>query len=245
QQPQQFVDDAAQLFLGMRMACAQCHHHPYEKWSQDDYWGMAAFFGQIGRKNIPVMGQVIQNQQNQRQVIFNKGHSNVINKRTARPAVMKPPDGEAVTLQPGEDPRHRLVDWMVDAKNPFFARAIANRYWAHFFGRGLVDPLDDMRVTNPPSNPALLDALAKDLIDSKYSLKQLIKTIVRSRTYQLSAMPNEFNRHDKRAYARFYPRRMTAEVIFDGVCQVTNSPPAFPGLPGDRHSPTRAIMLPD
>lgn len=243
--PEQFVDDTAQLFLGVRMACAQCHHHPYEKWSQDDYWGMAAFFAQIGRKNLPVIGQVNQNQQNQRQVIFNKGTGTVINTRTNKTAVMKAPDGEPVSLTTGEDPRHRLVDWMVDAKNPFFARSIANRYWAHFFNRGLVDPLDDMRVTNPPSNPELLDALAKDLIDHKFSLKHLIKTMVKSRTYQLSALPNEFNKHDKRSYARYYPRRMSAEVVFDAVCQVTASPAAFQGLPTDRHSPTRAIMLPD
>src|SRR5437773_11690369 len=105
---------------------------------------------------------------------------------------MRPPDGEPVSLTSGEDPRHRLVDWIVDAKNPFFARAVANRYWAHFFGRGIVDPLDDMRVTNPPSNPELLDALAKDLVDNKYSLKHLIKTICKSRTYQISSVPTEF-----------------------------------------------------
>jgi Protein of unknown function (DUF1553) len=102
-----------------------------------------------------------------------------------------------------------------------------------------------MRVTNPPSNPELLDALAKELVDSKYSLKHLIKVIVKSRTYQLSSTPTPWNRHDKKSYARFYPRRMSAEVLFDAVCQVTNSPAAFPGLPTDKHSPTRAIMLPD
>src|SRR5205807_1326735 len=141
--------------------------------------------------------------------------------------------------------RDKLVEWMVDVKNPFFARAVANRYWAHFFGKGIVDPLDDMRITNPPSNPELLDALAKDLVDHKYSLKELIKTIVKSRTYQLSAVPNEFNQHDKQNYARYYPKRMSAEVLFDAVNQVTDSPTAFGGLPQDRHAPKRAIMLPD
>ncbi len=241
----QFVDDAAQVFLGVRMACAQCHHHPYEKWSQDDYWGLAAFFGRIGRKVSPVPGVVVQGQQNQRQVIFTKPTGMVTNKRTNKEAVVRALDGDPVKLLPGEDPRHRLVDWMVDAKNPFFARSVANRYWAHFFSRGLVDPLDDMRVTNPPSNPELLDALAQNLIENKFSLKQLIKTIVKSRTYQLSAIPNEFNRQDKRSYARYYPRRMAAEVLFDAVTQVTDSPVSFPGLPADRHSPKRAIMLPD
>src|SRR5262249_50757968 len=154
--PEQFVDDLCQLFLGTRIACAQCHHHPYEKWSQDDYWGMAAFYGRVGRKVQPVPGVVVQGQQNQRTVIFTKPNGAVKNKRTNKAAVVRPLDGEVVNVSPGEDPRHKLVDWMVDAKNPFFARAVANRYWAHFFGRGLVDPVDDMRVTNPPSNPELL-----------------------------------------------------------------------------------------
>ncbi len=242
--PDQFVDDAAQVFLGVRMACANCHHHPYEKWSQDDYWGLAAFFGRLGRKNVPVPG-VVQQGQNQRQLIYTKANGAVINKRTKKAAEVRPLDGEPVKLRPGEDPRHRLVDWMVSADNPFFARAVANRYWAHFFGRGIVDPLDDMRVTNPPSNPELLNALAKVLVDNRYSLKHLIKVIVKSRTYQLSAMPNEYNKHDKRSYARFYPRRMSAEVLYDAVNQVTGSKTPFAGLPGDRHSPRRAIMLPD
>ena len=144
-----------------------------------------------------------------------------------------------------EDPRQKLVDWMADAKNPFFARAVANRYWAHFFGRGIVDPLDDMRVTNPPSNPELLDALAKDLVDNKFSLKHLIKTICKSRTYQLSACRTSSTSTTSRAIARYYPRRMTAEVLFDAVCQVTDSPAQFGGLPQDKHAPKRAIMLPD
>jgi len=120
-----------------------------------------------------------------------------------------------------------------------------NRYWAHFFGKGIVDPVDDMRVTNPPSNPELLDALAQELVQSKFSLKHLVKIMVKSRSYQLSAMPNEFNKNDKKAFARYYPRRMSAEVLFDAVSQVTNSPANFQGLPNDRHSPNRALMLPD
>jgi len=246
QKPEQFVDDACQLFLGVRMACAQCHHHPYEKWSQDDYWGMAAFFGQVGRKTVAVPGASPNPAQGgTRLVIYNKGTGNVTNTRTKTTAIMRALDADEVKLSPGEDPRHRLVDWMVDAKNPFFARSVANRYWAHFFSKGIVDPVDDMRVTNPPSNPALLDALAKELVDSDYSLKHLIKIIVKSRTYQLSSMPNEFNKHDKKSYARYYPRRMAAEVLFDAVSQVTGSPTNFPGLPTDKHAPRRAIMLPD
>jgi hypothetical protein len=243
-QPEQFADDTAQVFLGIRLQCAQCHHHPFEKWSQDDYWGLAAFFGRIARKNVNIPGQPGQ-QAGQRQVIYTKTTGTVTNKKTGRPAVMKFLDGEPLTVGANDDPRHALVDWLVDAKNPFFARAVANRYWAHFLGRGIIDPIDDLRVTNPPSNPELLDALAKDLVDHKYSLKHLVRTICKSRTYQLSAVPTDFNRQDRQAYARYYPKRMTAEVLFDAVCQVTKSPTVFPGLPQDAHAPNRAIMLPD
>lgn len=244
-QPEQFVDDTAQVFLGLRIACANCHHHPYEKWSQDDYWGMAAFFGRIGKKQLQMPSSNPQAQASTMQVIFSRPSGNVNNKRTGQPAKIQPLDGKPMDIGSDEDPRQKLVDWMVDVKNPFFAKAVANRYWAHFFGRGIVDPLDDMRVTNPPSNPELLDALAKTLTDSKYSLKTLVKTIVKSRTYQLSAIPNEFNKHDKQAYARYYPKRLGAEVLLDAVNQVTAAPGQFGGLPTDTYAPKRAIQLPD
>jgi Protein of unknown function (DUF1549)/Protein of unknown function (DUF1553) len=240
--PEQFVDDTAQVFLGLRIACAQCHHHPYEKWSQDDYWGLAAFFGRVAKKQIPVAGA---QQQTNVSIVYSRPDGTVNNKRTGKPAVVKPLDGDPMDVERGEDPRQRLVDWMADPKNPFFARAVANRYWAHFFGRGIVDPIDDMRVTNPPSNPELLDALARTLLENHFSLKALVKTIAKSRTYQLSAIPNEFNKHDKQAFARYYPKRMSAEVLLDAVCQVTDSPSQFGGLPADRFAPKRAIMLPD
>src|SRR5262249_8400911 len=158
-----FVDDMAQVFLGQRLACAQCHHHPYEKWSQDDYWGLAAFFGRLGRKLTPLPGG-IQNQQVQVLAVFSARGGGVTNKPTGLAAPIKPLDGKPLEVPAEEDPRQKLVDWMADPQNPFFARAVVNRYWAHFFGRGIVDPLDDMRVTNPPSNPELLDYLAKDLV---------------------------------------------------------------------------------
>jgi hypothetical protein len=238
-----FVDDVSQVFLGQRLACANCHHHPYEKWSQDDYWGVAAFFGRVGTKNVPVPGAG-NNPQTQRQVLFVRAAGAVQNKRTGQPAPMKPLDADPT--DPGaDDPRRAFADWMTDPKNPFFARAVANRYWAHFLGRGIVDPPDDMRVTNPPSNPELLDALAKDLVDNNYSLKALVKTICKSRTYQLAAEPNDTNAADKQSFARYYPRRLSAEVLFDAVCNLTDSPAAFPGLPADRNAPNRAIMLPD
>ena len=243
---EQFVDDVSQVFLGQRMACANCHHHPYEKWSQDDYWGLAAFYGRVGRKEVRLPNTNPNAQDNRVQVVYVRAIGNVTNKRTQLTATPKPLDGDPMAaLTTDDDPRQKLVDWMVDAKNPFFAKTVANRYWAHFFGRGIVDPLDDMRITNPPSNPELLDALAKNLIDNKYSLKALIKTICKSRTYQLASAPNEFNKHDKQAYARYYPKRLQAEVLLDALCQVTDSPTRFGGLPTDKNAPHRAIMLPD
>ena len=245
QQPEQFVDDTAQVFLGLRIACANCHHHPYEKWSQDDYWGLAAFFSRVGKKQIAQPSSNPNQQASTLQVIFSRPSGSVNNKRTGQPSKMKPLDGAPMEVATDDDPRQKLADWMVDPKNPFFAKAIANRYWAHFFGRGIVDPIDDMRVTNPPSNPELLESLAQDLVKNKYSLKSLVKTIVKSRTYQLSAIPNDFNKHDKQAYARYYPKRLSAEVLLDALCQITDSPTQFGGLPADRYAPKRAIQLPD
>jgi hypothetical protein len=242
--PEQFVDDVSQVFLGQRLACANCHHHPYEKWSQDDYWGLAAFYGRVGRKEVRLPNTNPNAQDNRVQVIFTRSTGAVTNKRTQKPAEPKPLDADPMTAT-DDDPRNKLVDWMVDPKNPFFAKTVANRYWAHFFGRGIVDPLDDMRITNPPSNPELLDALAKNLVENKYSLKALIKTICKSRTYQLASAPNDFNKHDKQAYARYYPKRLQAEVLLDALCQVTDSPTRFNGLPADKNAPHRAIMLPD
>jgi hypothetical protein len=245
EKPENFVDDVSQVFLGQRMACANCHHHPYEKWSQDDYWGLAAFYSRVGIKNLILPGFDPNRGQVQMQVIFTKTSGSINNKRTGKPADVKPLDGDPMTVNPGDDPRQMLVDWMTNPTNPFFARAVANRYWAHFFGRGIVDPLDDMRITNPPSNPELLDALAKNLVDNKFSLKALIRTICKSRTYQLSSTPNDFNKSDKQAYARYYPKRLQAEVLLDALCQVTSSPNHFNGLPADKNAPNRAIMLPD
>jgi len=241
---EQFVDDTAQVFMGLRLTCAQCHHHPYEKWSQDDYWGLANFFSRVGKKDIP-LGANAANQEKKRTMVVANPSGNVNNKRNNQPAPFKALDTPPVTIEPGDDPRQALSDWLTADKNPFFAKAIANRMWAHFFNRGLVDPMDDMRLTNPPSNPALLDALAKDFVANKYSIKHLVKTMVKSRTYQLSAEPNDFNQNDKQNHARYYPRRQPAEVLYDAICQVTGAPSAFGGLPTDQKSPRRATMLPD
>jgi hypothetical protein len=144
-------------------------------------------------------------------------------------------------IAPYEDPRQDLVDWMAAPDNPFFAKALVNRYWKHFFSRGIVEPEDDMRATNPPSNPELLDALAKQFIESGFDLKDLCRTICRSKTYQLSSLPNDYNVKDKQNFSRYYPKRLTAEVLYDGFHQVTATSQGYNGLPAG----TRAVELPD
>src|SRR5882672_1328473 len=184
-EPTTQLEDTAQLLLGQRLQCAQCHHHPYEKWSQNDYYSFAAFFSRVGRKGGSQLGE---------EVIFHRrGMAEATNKKTklaVKPAGLGAP---APKLSPDDDPRQALADWMTSKENRYFAKSLANRYWKHFLNRGLVEPEDDMRETNPPTNPELLEALAKSFVDSSFDLKQLVRTICRSQTYQLSALPNQFN----------------------------------------------------
>lgn len=205
------VADTAQVFLGLRLQCAKCHHHPYERWSQGDYFGLAGFFSRLGRKGLgeppPYFAE-------------RRRTSNEINPATGKPIEPKILDGPELKIPPDEDPRHKLVDWMAQPDNPFFAKALVNRLWGHLMGRGLVDPVDDMRETNPPSNPEMLDALARDFIKSKFDVKHMLRTMCNARTYQLSATPNEHNKHDKQNYARYYGRRLIAEVLHDAVDQL-------------------------
>ena len=229
----QQVEDTAQLFLGLRIQCARCHHHPFEKWSQQDYYAFRAFFSRVGRKNGTELGE--------QRIFHNRGvaqDTNPKTKQTVRPTGL---GAETLDLPPERDPRHALVDWMADPSNPFFARALANRYWKHFFDRGIVDPEDDMRVTNPASNPKLLDALAEHFIQSGFDLKDLIRTVCSSTVYQLSAIPNDYNADDKQNFSRYYPKRLSAEVLLDAINQVTKSTTGFSGLPAG----TRAVQLPD
>jgi hypothetical protein len=228
------VDDTAQVFMGLRIQCARCHHHPFEKWSQDDYYGFAAFFARVGRK--PGLDGI---QEEQR--VFAQRSGEINHPKTNKPVKPKGLDSPELDIAADQDRRQFLADWLGAPANPFFARAVCNRMWAHFFSRGIVNPEDDMRVTNPPSNPELLDALAKDFVEHNYSLKHLIRSICNSRTYQLSSIPNEYNKHDKQNYARYYPKRMQAEVMHDAIVAVTGSPTNFNGLPPG----FRAIELPD
>ncbi|MEX2140707.1 MAG: DUF1549 domain-containing protein [Pirellulales bacterium] len=230
---QQQLEDTAQLFLGLRIQCAQCHHHPFEKWSQNDYAGFKAFFSRVGRKAGMQPGE--------ERIFHQRGDATAQNPKTGQAVKATGLGALALDLPPDQDPRHALVDWMARPDNPFFARALVNRYWKHFFGRGIVDPEDDMRVTNPPSNPQLLDALSKHFIESGFDTKQLIRTICTSTTYQLSAEPNEYNAGDKQSFSRYYPKRLNAEVLLDAIDSVTAATTKFNGLPEG----TRAVQLPD
>jgi hypothetical protein len=231
------MEDTAQLFLGMRLACAKCHHHPFERWSQQDYYQFEAFFSQVGLKVSRFNPQT-----NLPDMVYLKGNvPGSTNPRTKQP--VKPAGLGAVPLDiPAyEDARQQLVDWMAAPDNPLFARALVNRYWHHFFGRGIVTPEDDLRVTNPPSNPELLDALAQNFRDSKFNMKDLVRTICKSSTYQLSSEPTEFNATDQQNFSSFYARRMNAEVLYDALNHVVGVPAGFGGVPQG----TTAVQLPD
>ena len=227
------VEDTAQLFLGLRIQCARCHHHPFEKWSQDDYYGFSAFFSRVGRKNGA-------NPREQR-IFHNDGQASATNPRSNK--ALKPTGlgAPALDIAVDRDPRHYLVDWMASKDNKFFAYSLVNRYWKHFFDRGIVEPEDDMRETNPPSNPELIKALANYFIESGFDLKQLVRTICKSTTYQLSSLPNDYNLKDKQNFSRYYPRRLKAEVLYDGLHQVTATSQSYSGLPEG----TSAMQLPD
>jgi hypothetical protein len=227
------VEDTAQLFLGLRIQCARCHHHPFEKWSQEDYYGFAAFFSQVGRKKGTQPGLD--------RVYHRPGAAQAQNPKTGKGVKPTGLGSPALEISPVEDPRQALADWLSQPDNPFFAKALVNRYWKHFFGRGLVDPEDDMRVTNPASNPELLDALAADFVAHHYDIKHLIRTICNSQTYQLSAEPNDWNVDDKQNFSRYYPKRLNAEVLLDAINQVTATSTNFGGIPVG----TRATQLPD
>jgi hypothetical protein len=226
--PGEAASTISQVFLGVRIACAECHHHPFDRWSQTDYYGMQAFFAPVGVRNS-TRGEVLL--------------------AAGDPATRNPRTGEAVQAHalatpmpekstPGER-RLILADWMTAPDNPWFARNLANRLWAHFLGRGLVEPVDDVRATNPPTNPELLDALARHLVENKFDVRQLIRTIMASRIYQLSSKPNATNEKDEQNYSRALLKRVDAEVLLDMVCQTTGVPEKFSGVPAGY----RAIQL--
>ncbi len=219
--PDTLARSLSQLFLGTRLECAQCHQHPSERWGQDDYWAFAGFFSGVTMKNLPDGADAVRS----------RGGRDLANPRTgvvlaARGLGAKPP-----ALSEDSDRRAAAADWMLSPENRLFARAIANRLWAHYFGRGLVEPIDDLRVTNPASNAALLSLLESRLRELKFDLKAFTRLLLTSRVYQLSGEPNATNRLDDQQFSRAYERPMPAEVLLDAVSQVAGVPEKFNGWP--------------
>ncbi|MCB1091082.1 MAG: DUF1553 domain-containing protein [Verrucomicrobiae bacterium] len=229
-EPSDMAEYVSRIFLGIRLDCAKCHHHPSEKWSQDDYYSLAAFFGSMKRKgqgiSAPISGEP-------EYWWFQPGVSGTV-KHPVTDAVLtpKPPEGPVFADIPADtDPRTVLLDWMTSPEHPQFARASVNRVWGELFGRGIVHPVDDFRASNPPTNEPLLDWLASDFARNGYDLKKLLRTILNSRLYQLSSLPNPTNVADTTSFSRSYRRRLPAEVMLDAVADLTNQPETFQGLP--------------
>ena len=208
--------------MGVRTQCAQCHNHPFDRWSMNDYYSFAAFFAQVGRKP---------GEDPRETIVFNNGSGGVKHPVGGKDMAPKFLGGVQPEIAKGADRRAVLADWLTAPDNPYFARNLANHVWAHFFGKGIIDPVDDVRVSNPASNPELLDQLASQLTTYRYDFKQLVRDICTSRTYQLSSASNETNAGDDRNFARSSVRRIRAEVLLDALSNVTGSSEKIRGLP--------------
>ncbi len=220
------AENVAQVFMGIRTQCAQCHNHPFDRWTMDDYYSFAAFFSQIGRK---------QGEDYRETIVFNRRSGEV--KNPVNNQVMKPKflAGDIPELK-GMDRRAALAEWLTSPENPFFAPSVANRIWDHFFGMGIVDPVDDIRVSNPASNPELLKELGKRLVEYKFDFKSLVRDICNSEAYQRSIIRNATNQQDERNFAHATPRRIRAELLLDCISQVTETKDKFRGLPVGAHA---------
>jgi hypothetical protein len=230
--PQNSVETTAQLFMGVRIQCAKCHNHPFEKWTQNDYYGLAAFFARVKYKPGPEATE---------EIVYVDRAGEVTQPRTGQQMPPKFLGGPAPEVPTGQDLRTALAQWLTSADNPFFAKAAANRIWFHVMGRGIIDPPDDVRDSNPPSNEELLDALTQDFIAHKFSIKHLVRTIMNSRVYQLSAETNNWNKDDVAYFSHAQVKMLTAEQLLDAICTATDLPEKFAGLPVG----TRATQLPD
>ncbi len=215
------TENVAQVFMGTRIQCAQCHNHPFDRWTMDDYYGFASFFAQVKRKPA---------EDPRERIIFDGGGEvqHPVTKQNARPRFLGTPTPDDFG---GHSRREALAHWLASPENPWFARNVVNVTWAHFFGVGITDPVDDVRVSNPPSNPELLDALAGQFVESNYDIRRIVRGICTSRTYQLSTRTNETNATDERNFSHALIRRQRAEVLLDAISQVTGTPNKFKGLP--------------
>ena len=225
------AENVAQVFMGMRLQCAQCHNHPFDQWTMNDYYGFAAFFAQIGRKPAEDPRET---------VVFDSRGGEVNHLVTKQPVKPKFLGGE-VLEKAGEDRRKMLVEWLASPKNPYFAKNLSNIIWSHFFGVGIIEPVDDLRVSNPASNPELLNELGKRFTDYRYDFKRLVRDICTSRTYQLSTRLNDSNAGDERNFSHSLLRRQRAEVMLDTLTQVTATQNKFQGLPKG----ARAVQIAD
>lgn len=233
--PEELAENVSQGFLGIRVQCARCHNHPLEKWTQNEYYGMANIFARVKYKaNLGIYV-------NDEMTVYNVSEGDLSQPRLGRPVPPKPLGGPELALDASRERRAFLAEWMTRPENWYFTHATVNRVWAHFLGRGLVEPVDDLRETNPPSNPALFDALTRDFVEHKFDLRHLMRQIVLSQTYRRSSTPDPRNAADTRYYSRYFVKRLTAEQLLDALCQVTGIPEQFPGLPAG----LRAIQLPD
>lgn len=232
-EPREVMENMTQVFLGTRFVCAQCHDHPFEKWTQTQYFELSAYFGGVGRKAQGTEAEVIYDLRNP-QTVMHGG--------TGQPAPPKFPFTVTGFEAAASDvPRLQLAKWLTSPENPYFAKSLTNRYWSYLLGRGIIDPVDDIRLSNPPSNPALLDALTADFVAHKFDLKQLLRTITSSNTYQRSFIANEWNKDDDVNYSHAAPRRLQAEQLYDAIMVATGAPLGVPGAP----TGFRASQLPD
>ena len=223
------AENVAQVFMGMRIQCAQCHNHPFDRWTMDDYYSFAAFFSQIGRKSAEDPREII---------VFNSGSGVVrhpVGNRVMEPKFL---GGDTPDVQ-GKDRRQVMAGWLASNDNPYFARNLSNIVWAHFFGQGIINEVDDVRVSNPPVNVALLDTLASKFTEYNYDFKKIVRDICTSRAYQLSTGTNETNEKDSRNFSHAALRRMRAEIMLDAITQITSTSNKFPGLPNG----ARAVQI--
>ncbi|MEQ8849747.1 DUF1549 and DUF1553 domain-containing protein [Botrimarina sp.] len=217
----QLTENVAQSYLGMRIQCAQCHNHPFDRWTMDDYYGFASFFSQVGFK---------QSRDPREFIVYDAGRGEIDHVVTGEPVAPTYLGGGPADCE-DRDRREALAEWIVSPQNKAFARNLANIVWAHHFGRGIVEPVDDVRISNPPSNEELLDYLAGRLVESGYDLRSLVREIVTSRTYQLATAANPTNRHDAKHFSRAQVRRLRAEALLDSISQITATTDDFPRLP--------------
>ena len=223
QDPETMAENVSQAFMSLSINCAKCHNHPLEKWTNDQYYSFANLFARVRAKG---WGGDARSGDGAR-TLFIADRGDLIQPRTGKPQPPAPLDGQAIASDSTEDRREALADWLTSPENPYFTRSIANRVWANFFGRGIVEPVDDLRISNPASNEPLLQAISEYLAKNDYDLKSLMRLILRSETYRRSSTPLPENEGDQKYYSRYYPRRLMAEVLQDAITSVTRVSPKY------------------